>query len=222
VNETSTSSGLDPVGFLGGAFDPVHTGHLRGALAAREHLSLGRVDLIPAAQSPLKSACAVDATHRLAMLQLAVAGIRGIGVDARELDQPGPSYTVDTLAALRSDFGSDRSLVWIIGSDNLCTLPRWARWQDLLDFAHLAILDRPGASPPPPQVAEWLTHYEADVAAAASQSAGAVIRLRQPLLEIASSDIRAMIADGRDPRFLMPDAVMEYIDTHELFTRDNA
>ena len=160
MNETSTSSGLDPVGFLGGAFDPVHTGHLRGALAAREHLSLGRVDLIPAAQSPLKSACAVDATHRLAMLQLAVAGIRGIGVDARELDQPGPSYTVDTLAALRSDFGSDRSLVWIIGSDNLCTLPRWARWQDLLDFAHLAILDRPGASPPPPQVAEWLTHYE--------------------------------------------------------------
>ena len=222
MNEPSTSTSCGPLGFLGGAFDPVHTGHLRGALAARESLGLECVDLIPAAQSPLKSASTVDAGHRLAMLQLAVANVSGLGVDARELDRPGPSYTIDTLAELRRDWGQGRSLFWLIGSDNLCTLPKWARWQDLLDFAHRAVLDRPGASPPPPVVAEWLVHHEADVAAATSRPAGKVVRLQQPLLDIASSAIRAMIAEGRDPRFLMPDVVMEYIEAHDLFARSSA
>lgn len=222
MNESSTKTSTGPLGFLGGAFDPVHTGHLRGALAARESLGLECVDLIPAAQSPLKGASALDSGHRLAMLKLAVANVPGLGVDARELKRSGPSYTVDTLAELRRDWGQGRSLFWLIGSDNLCTLPKWARWQDLLDFAHLAVLDRPGTSPPPPAVAEWLMHHEADVAAATSRPAGRVVRLQQPLLDIASSEIRAMIGDGRDPRFLMPDVVMEYIETHELFARGSA
>ena len=67
-----------PLGFLGGAFDPVHIGHLRGAMAVRDALDLERVDLIPAAQSPLKDQATVDAAHRLAMLELAVADLQGI------------------------------------------------------------------------------------------------------------------------------------------------
>jgi nicotinate-nucleotide adenylyltransferase len=137
------------LGVLGGAFDPVHIGHLRGAIAVREHLGLERVDLLPAAQSPLKDAATVTAADRLAMLEAAVRGVPGLGIDARELAREGPSYTVDTLIELRREVGQVLPLIWIVGTDILPALPRWSRWQQLLELAHLVILERPGADSPP-------------------------------------------------------------------------
>ena len=211
-----------PLGFLGGAFDPVHIGHLRGAMAARDTLNLERVDLIPAAQSPLKNQATVDADHRLAMLELAVADLHGIAADCRELDRPGPSYTVDTLEGLRHEYGAERTLVWIIGADILATLPQWSRWRQLLDFAHLVVMGRPDAEPHPPEVSAWLEEHKVNKAGLLSRPGGGVFILAQPLLDISSSDIRAMLAAGLDPRFLLPDAVMEYISDHALFSRDLA
>jgi len=209
-----------PLGFLGGAFDPVHIGHLRGAMAARDALDLERVDLIPAAQSPLKDQATVDAAHRLAMLELAVADLQGIAVDARELGRPGPSYTVDTLEGLRHEYGAERPLVWIMGADILSTLPRWSRWRALLDFAHVVVIGRPDAEPHPSEVSDWLSKHKVDKAGLLSRPGGGVFSLAQPLLDISSSDIRTMIAEGRDPRFLLPEGVMEYISNHALFSRD--
>ena len=208
-----------PLGFLGGAFDPVHIGHLRGAMAVRDALNLERVDLIPAAQSPLKDQASVDAVHRLAMLERAVVDLPGIAVDARELDRPGPSYTADTLEDLRREHGAERPLVWIIGADILASLPRWSRWRELLDFAHLVVMGRPGAEPHPSEVSAWLEENKIDKAGLLSQPSGGVFTLAQPLLDISSRDIRAMMAEGRDPRFLLPDGVMEYISDHALFSR---
>jgi nicotinate-nucleotide adenylyltransferase len=210
-----------PVGFLGGAFDPVHIGHLRGAMAVRDCLDLERVDLIPAAQSPLKDSASLSASHRAEMLRLAVAAVPGLEVDPLELDRPGPSYTIDTLKSLRLEYGAERTLVWIVGSDVLATLPRWSQWQRLLDFAHLAVMDRPGTLPPAAEVSSWMAHHKVDQTALLSRPAGGVISLHQPLLDIASSDIRAMISAGRDPRFLLPDTVMEYIGQHGLFGFNN-
>ena len=211
-----------PLGFLGGAFDPVHIGHLRGAMAVRDTLNLERVDLIPAAQSPLKDQATVDAVHRLAMLDRAVVGLPGIAVDARELDRTGPSYTADTLAGLRREHGAERTLVWIVGADILATLPQWSRWRELLEFAHLVVMGRPDAEPHPSEVSAWLAENKIDQASLLSRPSGGVFTLAQPLLEISSSDIRAMLAAGRDPRFLLPDGVMEYISDHALFSRDLA
>ena len=211
-----------PLGLLGGAFDPVHIGHLRGAIAIREELQLERVDFIPAAQSPLKSGAALTAEHRLAMLQLAVRDVPGLDVDARELERPGPSYTVDTLKALRAEYGAARPLLWIVGSDILATLPQWSRWRELLDHAHLVVMARPGASDPEDEVKKWIASHQMEGNLAVTQPAGGVVLVRQPLLDIASSQIRALIAEGRDTRFLMPDAVMEYIERHTLFNRDSA
>ena len=211
-----------PLGFLGGAFDPVHIGHLRGAMAVRDSLNLERVDLIPAAQSPLKNQATVDAVHRLAMLELAVADLHGIAADCRELDRPGPSYTVDTLEGLRHEYGAERTLVWIIGADILATLPQWSRWRQLLDFAHLVVMGRPDAEPHPSEVSAWLEEHKVNKAGLLSRPGGGVFTLAQPLLDISSSDIRAMLAAGLDPRFLLPDAVMEYISDHALFSRDPA
>ena len=211
-----------PLGLLGGAFDPVHIGHLRSAIAVREELQLERVDFIPAAQSPLKGGAALTAEHRLAMLQLAVRDVPGLDVDARELERPGPSYTVDTLKALRAEYGAARPLLWIVGSDILTTLSQWSRWRELLDHAHLVVMARPGASDPEDEVKKWIESHRIEGNLAVTQPAGGVVLVRQPLLDIASSQIRALIAEGRDTRFLMPDAVMEYIERHTLFNRDSA
>ena len=217
-----SSDSPHPLGLLGGAFDPVHIGHLRGAIAVREELQLERVDFIPAAQSPLKGGAALTAEHRLAMLQLAVRDVPGLDVDARELERPGPSYTVDTLKALRAEYGAARPLLWIVGSDILTTLSQWSRWRELLDHAHLVVMARPGASDPEDEVKTWIASHRIEGNLAVTQPAGGLVVVRQPLLDIASSQIRTLIAEGRDTRFLMPDAVMEYIERHTLFNRDSA
>ena len=208
------------LGVLGGAFDPVHIGHLRGAIAVREHLGLERVDLLPAAQSPLKDTATVTAADRLAMLEAAVRGVPGLGVDARELARKGPSYTVDTLIELRREVGQAMPLIWIVGKDILPALPKWSRWQQLLELAHLVILERPGSDSPPLAVTQWLDQHRIDQNALLTSAAGVVMTLDQPVLDIASSDIRTLLAAGRDPRFLLPDVVMEYITQHKLFMRD--
>ena len=208
------------LGVLGGAFDPVHIGHLRGAIAVREHLGLERVDLLPAAQSPLKDTATVTAADRLAMLEAAVRGVPGLGVDARELARKGPSYTVDTLIELRREVGQAMPLIWIVGKDILPALPKWSRWQQLLELAHLVILERPGSDSPPLAVTQWLDQHRIDQNALLTSAAGGVMTLDQPVLDIASSDIRTLLAAGRDPRFLLPDVVMEYIKRHKLFMRD--
>lgn len=208
------------LGVLGGAFDPVHIGHLRGAIAVREHLGLERVDLLPAAQSPLKDTATVTAADRLAMLEAAVRGVPGLGVDARELAREGPSYTVDTLIELRREVGQALPLIWIVGTDILPVLPKWSRWQQLLELAHLVILERPGSDSPPLAVTQWLDQHRIDQNALLTSAAGGVMTLDQPVLDIASSDIRTLLAAGRDPRFLLPDVVMEYITQHKLFMRD--
>ena len=205
------------LGFLGGSFDPVHAGHLRGAMVVRETLNLARVDLVPAAQSPLKPGTILTGAHRLAMLELAIADVPGLGVDARELDRAGPSFTIDTLEALRAQYGGTRALVWIIGSDSLLTLPRWARWRELLRLAHVAVLDRPGSDMPPEEVTNWLSQHRVEHSELSLRPAGGVVMLQQPVLDIASSQIRDVYALGNNPRFLLPDPVMEYIERNTLF-----
>lgn len=204
-------------GLLGGAFDPVHIGHLRGAMAVRDALGLDRVDLIPAAQSPLKDQSMVSAEHRLEMLRLAINGVSGLGVDGRELDRSGPSFSVDTLLAIRREVGADCPLLWIMGTDILPSLPKWSRWDQLLDLAHIVLLERPGAAAPPETVTDWMSRHLVAPDWALTHPAGGIVRLHQPLLDVSSSQIRDLFAAGRDPRFLIPSAVMEYIATHDLF-----
>ena len=205
------------VGVLGGAFDPVHIGHLRGAMAVLDHLGLQRVDLLPAAQSPLKDSAHLDAVHRLAMLEAAVCDVPGLGIDSRELDRPGPSFTIDSLTAIREESEAGRPIIWIMGSDGLATLPNWSRWEQLLELAHIVVMDRPGAAPMPAAVGLWLERHQASADWLLNHPSGGVLMLQQPLLDIASSAIRELIASGKSPRFLLPEAVMEYIARHDLF-----
>ena len=186
-------------GLLGGSFDPVHLGHLIAADRAAEALGLGRVLFIPCARQPLKANGPVaSGAHRQAMLERAIAGHTGFAVDALELARPGPepSYTVDTLRALRARCPEER-FVLLLGADAAVDLPRWRAVEEVARLAEVAVLTRPGA----PEVASGLVRHV----------------VATPAIEISASDIRARCLAGKSIRFLVPDGVADYIEQNGLY-----
>lgn len=138
------------VACYGGTFDPVHLGHVGAALDVCARTGCDRLLMLPAAEPPHRGLPGAGAGQRLHMLRLAVAdaadeaGASCIVVDDRELHRPGPSYTVDTLCALRAELGDDVALGWVLGTDALAELTSWHRWRELVELAHLLVLERPG------------------------------------------------------------------------------
>ncbi len=207
------------IGLFGGTFDPVHNGHLRVALDAYEGLGLAEVRLLPARQNPLRDHPGARPEQRRDLLTAAVAGTAGLSVDARELERDGPSYTVDTLAALRDEVGPTRPLALLLGGDAFAGLPRWHRWEALFELAHVVVLQRPGHAPLlAPELAAVVDARgggtPADLHAA---PAGRVLLWRVTQLEISATDIRARVAAGRSIRYLVPDAVDETIHRLGLY-----
>lgn len=211
-----------PLGILGGTFDPVHHGHLRLAEEAADACGFKRVVLMPAALPNLRDAPATPASHRLEMVRLAARGNSRLCVDDRELKREGMTYTVDTLLEMRADFGADTSLALILGADAFLRLPRWHRWLDLFDLAHVLVATRPNADlegqvAEVPALAEQWGRRRADPAALAEQPAGRITRLDIPLLEISATDLRARLSRGASVRYLLPDAVVDYIAANHLY-----
>lgn len=209
---------MAPIALLGGTFNPIHIGHLRGAIELREMLGFARVVLVPAAMPPLKEAPDVGAVQRADMVELALAGVPGLEIDRRELERSGPSYTVDTLQAWRSEIGPDCSLTFILGMDSLAQLDRWHRWQQLTELANVAVMTRPGCDlPDNAAVTAWFRRHQCDPKELRRRAFGGVARVEQTPLAVSSTAIRAARRQGKDARFLLPDAVMEYILTHDLY-----
>jgi nicotinate-nucleotide adenylyltransferase len=214
------ATALAPVGLFGGSFDPVHVGHLRTAWELLTGLGLAEVRFIPSRLPPHRAPAVASVALRLRMLEAAVAGQPGLLVDDCELRREGPSYTVDTLASLRAD-QPQRSLVLILGMDAFLGLPGWHRWREILQLAHIVVVQRPG----------WTQQFEGELgqlyadrqahdAAALGTAPAGRIHLRQVTqLEIASSSIRSLIAAGGDPRFLVPDDVRELILANRIYQR---
>lgn len=210
---------MRPIGILGGTFDPVHFGHLRVALEALETLGLAEVRLLPCGQPPHREPPRAAASARRTMLELALAGQPGLRVDLRELERPGPSYMVDTLASLRAELGA-APLCLLLGSDAFLGLPGWHRWQELPALAHLVVLHRPGASlvdVPPPLAALLAERQVHTPAALVARPAGAILQLAVTPLDISASAIRTLIGAGRSPRYLLPEVVWDYIRTQGLY-----
>jgi nicotinate-nucleotide adenylyltransferase len=208
-----------PIGILGGTFNPVHYGHLRSALELRETLGLAEVRLMPAAQPPHREAPDCCASLRADLVGMAVAGEPGLSCDRRELLREGPSYTVDSLQELRAELGPDASICLIVGADALVGLDSWHRWHELIDFAHIVVLARPGWKVPEAgRVAQWLQQHLVEAASdLRERAAGRVILQRLRPLAISSTEIRELIGSGRSPRYLLPDAVLERIKSAGLY-----
>lgn len=206
------------IGILGGTFDPVHLGHLRPAVEVRQTLGLDHIRLMPARLSPLRDAPDSAGADRLAMVQAAIAetAASDLVADGRELERSGPSYTADTLAALRADW-PDARLHWIVGADAFAAFDRWHRWPEIVEQAHMVVTHRPG-SPlrVPPALEARVTEHPA---ALAREPAGCVLVQPVTQLDISATAVRRAAAAGRDLRYWLPEAVRRYIADHDLYQR---
>jgi len=207
------------VGVFGGTFNPVHYGHLRSALELVERLQLEQLRLMPSAQPPHRDVPQCSAAHRAAMIELAVAGEPRLACDARELHRAGKSYTIDSLIELRNELGNNTGVCMVLGCDAVLDITRWQRWQELLDWAHIVVIARPGWElPHSGVVAQWLLNHRLDDRRALRQQpAGSILIEELRPLAISSTEVRELLAAGRSARYLMPQSVLDYIQIHKLY-----
>jgi len=212
------------LGVFGGTFDPIHCGHLELAREVRAALDLVAVRFIPAGDPPHRAAPVAPAIHRLAMVELAIAGHPGLEVDSREIQRKGRSYTVETLEELRRELPS-RALALIVGGDAFLGFPEWHRWRELFDLAHVIVVARPGVAfeleMPPALAAEWRFRLRDDLTALSIERAGAIVVQPITAHPISASAIRSELARGAEGiaavRGLLPAAVLAYIDRNQLY-----
>ena len=200
---------MTPIAILGGTFDPVHLGHLRVAWEAAEALD-AQVRLMPANTPPHRPAPVANAQQRVRMLEAALTGQDRLVLDTRELRRDGPSYTVDTLREMRVESSASQSLILLLGADAFAGLPTWHDWRQLFDLAHMVVLTRPGhTSELPAELAvEIAPRQTADSQQLRETPAGNVLNLSVTPLEISASAVRALLASGHEPRWLLPDALL--------------
>jgi nicotinate-nucleotide adenylyltransferase len=206
---SAPSSGA-AIGIFGGTFDPIHFGHLRTAYEMLRALRLAEVRFVPAGDPPHRPAPRVTASQRLELVHAAVADQPGFVVDDREVRRAGPSYTVLTLGELREQLPAT-PLCLIVGMDAFLGLPTWHRWQELLELAHVVVAPRPGwVEPSTGALGDLLAARRATSPDALHRAIAGNVHI-QPVtqLEISSTDLRALLAAGHDPRYLVPDAVRD-------------
>jgi nicotinate-nucleotide adenylyltransferase len=214
------------LGLLGGTFDPLHVAHLRLGLEAREALGLAGVCFIPAGTPPLRALPQCAAAHRLAMVERALAGMPGFSVDAGEVlaaaGNPAPSHTVATLERQRRQHGTQRPLLLLLGADAFARLESWHCWRELFALAHIGVATRPGHDLQKVGAGDTALDAEfnarrgkaADIAGA---PAGRIVPFAITALEISATAIRQRLAGGLSVRYLVPDPVLDYIETHQLY-----
>lgn len=207
------------IGILGGTFNPIHYGHLRIAQETAEAFALTQVKFIPAAKPPLKSEPDTTAQQRAEMVQLAIASNPLFSLDTRELERDGPSYTLDTLSSLRAEYTQD-ALCLIIGTDAFMHFDQWHRWQQIIDYCHVIVVSRPPLAAL--ELSEPLrkllqTHQTHDTTQLSQHTHGLIALLTVTALDISSSHIRSLVHAHQNPAYLCPEAVISYIQAHQLY-----
>ena len=186
------------LGIYGGSFDPPHLGHLLPVLDAAEQLGLDGVRFVPAAIQPLKvGRASASPADRLAMTERLVKGIPGFSVDPAEIDRPGLSYTVDTLAGVSAEVPG-AELFLLLGADAFALFDQWRDPERVLALATIVLLVR------------------GDAATVPRERPGVRV-LQSRRVDISSTELRARVRDGRTIRGFVPDAVADYIAEHRLY-----
>lgn len=215
---------MNAVGLLGGTFNPIHLGHLRLAEELAEGLDIATVLVIPAGNPPHRPPPHVSPENRLAMARLAIAGNPRLRLEDYEARKTGPCYMVETLAHLRARLGGEVPLILFLGADAFQGLTAWHEWRRLFGLAHLAVAHRPGFSPalpddglPPELGREWQARRSGDPAELHAAPAGRIWQQPITQLDISASRIRALAAEGKSIRYLVPDQVLDYIERRHLY-----
>jgi len=176
----------------------------------KARLNLAEVLFVPTAQTPLKEESPISAVeHRVQMVSLAIADYPYLKLSDVEINRAGLSYTIDTIAELRSRYAGDE-LFFILGWDSLAQLPRWKEPSRLVQMCRLVAIPRPGYSLPD------LNSLEASIPGLSRS----LIVLDKPEIDISATEIRERVARGLSIRHLVPEPVDEYIRQHKLYLRD--
>lgn len=194
------------VGLFGGTFDPVHYGHLRTAVEVAESYSLSALHLLPNHQPVHRGPTDASTDHRLKMLELCVSNSKLLKLDAREATRGGPSYTIDTLSAMKEEM-PDARLIFVMGLDAFAKFDTWKDWRGILGLAKLVVLDRPDAEH---------SDFSRQLLAEHRESGGIDI-CNVTQLAISATNIRYRVRTGLSLQFLVPESVREYIDRHNLY-----
>ena len=198
------------LGILGGAFDPVHYGHLLLAELCREACRLDQVWFMPAVAPPHKRHYVLTAAEqRIEMLELAIGGNERFAVSRLEVDRGGVSYTVETLAQLKAE-APKRELFFLLGADSLVDLPGWREPARICDLAIPVAVRRPGVAEPKLDLLAPLVSPERLEEIRRHQVA-------MPSIGLSSREIRRRVAAGLSIRYQTPRAVEKYIETEELY-----
>ncbi|QYZ65946.1 MAG: nicotinate-nucleotide adenylyltransferase [Gammaproteobacteria bacterium (ex Lamellibrachia satsuma)] len=207
------------IGILGGTFDPIHFGHLRTALDVKLALNLDEIRLTPLRHAVHRDQPETPAKLRLQMIEAAISGTPGFKTDDRELRRDSASYTIDTLLSLREELGEEEPLCLLMGSDAFKDFLSWHRPLDIATLAHLIIMTRPGQPAKiDPLLQQFLAPQQAtDPAELRTTPGGRILFQTVTQLDISATHIRAMVANGDSPRFLLPDAVLEIIEQEKLY-----
>lgn len=192
------------IGFFGGAFDPVHFGHLKSASALKNELNLSQLFLLPCSISAHKKHLYFSAKTRLKMLQIACENFNMLSIDTRELQQKTTNYTINTLKNIRADY-PNKSICFIIGADNYAQLSTWKDYQYLPDYAHLVVLPRPDYMPEKPKTTTTVADLNAT-------NNGLLYFAKTKPLAISSTQIISKIRKGESLCELLPENIINYIN----------
>jgi nicotinate-nucleotide adenylyltransferase len=196
------------IGVMGGTFDPIHNGHLVVAEEVRSRLDLTVILFVPAGQPWLNKTSPISAAeHRVEMVRLAIADKPHLKLSTIEIERPGATYTVDTMAELQAQLGAENDLFFILGWGSLAELPQWKEPSRLITLCHLAVVPRPGYPRPDLKALEALIP-------GLSQR---VILLEKPEIDISASEIRDRVARGLSISHLVPKPVNRYIKQQKLY-----
>ena len=193
------------LGVLGGTFDPMHNGHVAAAEAALECANLDQVVFVPTGNPPHRPPAEASPVERLEMCRLATADDSRFAVSDIEVTREGPSYTLDTLWALRGA-NPHAELFLVLGWDAASQLRSWHRPDEVIAIAPIVVVSRPGRNAP----------GEADLKSAGLDPARIVLCPR-PTPSVSGSEIRRAIAAGKSVAGLVPPSVERYIAAHHLY-----
>ena len=214
--ETPLVSDAPMVGVFGGTFDPIHLGHLQTVAAVKAQLALPRILIVPAYIPPHRSLPVAAPEHRLSMVKLAVDKMPDFECDDREIRRGDVSYTVLTVHELRRELG-EKPLCLIVGLDSFLELPHWYRWTEILENAHVVVMQRPGWDLPRSRPNWWCDAAQDDPNILRQRPGGCVYCTSVPAIDITSTKIRKRLARTTDVKNVLPPSVLDYIRTHRLY-----
>jgi nicotinate-nucleotide adenylyltransferase len=221
---------MKKIGIYGGAFNPVHYGHLRTAEDVYEALSLDRILFIPSGRTPFDKPDLAKASHRLEMIRKAIRGNRHFAVSDLEIKSRSKSYTVDTVKRLKKQYQRSE-LFFILGIDAFLDLPYWKQPDRLMELVSFIVISRPGCtftalySSPylrgmSKKVLKELDHGRRRTQHGDSAGNRKIVLCNVTALNISASDIRNIINTGKSINYLLPDSVKSYIISNNVYKKN--